>query len=175
MPRRSLESMREAIGTSVATVEDLYVEAGKVEEFARAVGDDNPVYRSETAAREQGLDGIPAPPTFTRVGYFPRYLPDDLHTRYGGDRPMTHDVPFELGFDDRKTLHAGQSYDFDRPVIVGDTLAGESTLTDLSQRTRDDGTLLTFCTVETAYRDSDDEPVVTETFTRVEVDESGGQ
>ena len=44
------------------------VEAGHILTFARAIGDDNPVYRDEEAAVAAGLGGIIAPPTFVVAG-----------------------------------------------------------------------------------------------------------
>lgn len=66
------------VGMSRITVEDLQIEKGKVEEFARAVWDKNPIYRSEEVAAEQGFDAIPAPLTFARIRMFPRYCPPEL-------------------------------------------------------------------------------------------------
>jgi peroxisomal enoyl-CoA hydratase 2 len=75
---RRLDDLREHVGEPRTTVEGFAVEAGKVEEFARAVGDDNPVHRDANAATGQGFDRVPAPLTFTRTSTFPRYL--DLAT-----------------------------------------------------------------------------------------------
>ena len=59
----------------------IHVERGPVANFAAAVTDENPVYRSVEAAREAGFDGIPAPPTFTFAaqhwGIFPEDQPPD--------------------------------------------------------------------------------------------------
>ena len=73
MPTKSMDELQELVGTSVVTVEDFEIEAGKVEEFARSVGDDDPVYRDEEVAKERGFENIPAPLTFERVSMFPRY------------------------------------------------------------------------------------------------------
>ena len=50
------------------SVEHFPVEPGHILTFARAIGDDNPVYRDEEAALAAGLGGIIAPPTFVVAG-----------------------------------------------------------------------------------------------------------
>src|SRR3954453_7212621 len=49
------------------TTFDLFVEQGKILEFARAIGEDDPVYRDAEVARSHGYDDIPAPLTFSVV------------------------------------------------------------------------------------------------------------
>ena len=43
------------------------VEAGHILMFARAIGDENPVYTDEEAARKTEAGGIIAPPTFVQA------------------------------------------------------------------------------------------------------------
>lgn len=71
MPTKPMDELEAQVGKSVRTVEGLRVEAGKVEEFARAVRDDNHVHHDEDAAAERDFDAVPAPLTFTRTAYFP--------------------------------------------------------------------------------------------------------
>ena len=40
------------------------VEAGKIRLFCKAIGEENPIYVDEAAARAAGYRAIPAPPTF---------------------------------------------------------------------------------------------------------------
>nr|WP_305794515.1 MaoC family dehydratase N-terminal domain-containing protein [Halomarina rubra] len=95
---RDIADLEATVGTTKRTVEDFRVEAGKVEEFARAVGDDDPAYRSASAAEARGLPAVPAPPTFPRVSSFPRYRVD----------------AFDLGFDPQFVLHGEQRYEYAR-------------------------------------------------------------
>ena len=157
MPEQPIEALEARVGETHVVVEDLAVEAGKVEEFARAVGEDNPAFRDADAAATQGFDAIPAPPTFTRIGFFPRYHPDD-ETGAGVD----------LGFDERYIVHGEQEYEFERPARVGDVLTGEATLTDVYQREGSRGGEMTFAVVETEYRDQDGDLVLTERRTVIE-------
>ena len=53
MPSRPIAELKEMIGRSVVVVEDFDIEAGKVEEFACAIRNENPVHRDEDAARDR--------------------------------------------------------------------------------------------------------------------------
>jgi len=160
MPEKSLDELEAMVGESRVTVRDLDVERRKVAEFAAALGEDDPAYREREAAAGRGLDGVPAPLTFTQVGRFPRYQPDDFDEDEGIQG-------FDLGFDPQRTVHGEQEYEFERPVYVGDTLTGTTTLTDVYQRESGDDTL-TFAVLTTEYRTDDDELVVTERRTAIE-------
>ena len=155
----NIDELKDRIGETRQSVTGFRIEAGKVAEFARAIGDDNPAYRDEAAARDQGFSAIPAPLTFTRVSMFPRYRPVDA-PRLGVD----------IGFDIRREIHGEQEYEFERPVFVGDVLDGFTTLTDAFQREGSRGGTMTFATLATEYRDADGEPVVTERSTIIETE-----
>lgn len=161
MSERTIDRLRDRVGDSVRSVEGLTVEAGKVAEFANAVGDDDPVFRDPEAAAERGFERRPAPPTFTRTAMFPRYRPEGVG-RLG----------FDLGFDIRYELHGEQAYEFERPVLVGDTLSATTTLTDAYEREGRQGGTMTFAVLETAFVDEDEESVVTERQTLIETDET---
>lgn len=158
MPDRLLEVLEEKVGESYVTIEGFEVEAGKVEEFARAVGDDDPAYRDEDVATERGFDGVPAPLTFTRVAFFPRYRPERIDEIR----------PFDLGFDPQHTVHGEQEYEFERVVQVGDVLTGTITLTDVYQREGSRGGSMIFAEFEIEYHDGDGELVITERTTIIE-------
>lgn len=157
MSGSTIDRLRDRVGESVESVEGFTVEAGKVAEFAAAVGDDDPIYLDEAAARERGYDRIPAPLTFTRTSMFPRYRP-----------PGVGRLGFDLGFDIRAELHGEQAYEFARPVYVGDTLSATTTLTDVYEREGRQGGTMTFAVLETEYTDGSDDPVVTERSTLIE-------
>jgi len=158
VPTKSIADLKAQVGESRETVEDLAVEAGKVEEFARAVGDDNPAHRNAEAAGDQGFEAIPAPLTFLRTSYFPRHRPPGIDERFG----------FDLGFRSEYVVHGEHAYEFERPVRVGDVLSGTTTLTDVYQREGGRGGTMTFAVFETAYRDQDGDLVCTERLTRIE-------
>lgn len=151
--------LEERIGESADSVVDFAVESGMVAEFARAIGETNPIFLDSAAAERRGLDRIPAPLTFSRVSLFPRYRSADSD-RFG----------FDLGFDRRYEVHGQQEYDFERPVFVGDCLTGSTTLTGVDRQEGSRGGEMTFATLETEYVDADDELVVTERSTIIETD-----
>ncbi|WP_436900704.1 FAS1-like dehydratase domain-containing protein [Halovenus halobia] len=155
MPTKSMDELQELVGTSVVTVEDFEIEAGKVEEFARSVKDDDPVYRDEAVAEERGFDAIPAPLTFERVSMFPRYRTVE---KYGID----------LGFQEEYTIHGEQAYEYERPLLVGDVLTGETTLAEIYERDGKRGGTMTFAVLETEYTDEDGDLVLTARSTAIE-------
>lgn len=165
-----MAELKSMVGDSYHVVEGLRIEAGKVNEFARAVHNDNPAHRDEAAAEVQGFESIPAPLTFTRTAFFPRYRPEE-HTGHTRSDRATEDeglFPFDLGLDWGNTVHGEQEYEFHRPLTVGDELSGEMTLTDVSRRGRESGGEMTFVVYEIQYFDEAGDPVVTERATIIE-------
>lgn len=149
------DDLETPVGTTLHTVDGFAIAPGKVEEFARAVHDDNPVHRDADAAAEQGFAAVPAPLTFTRTSTFPRYGTDES---------------LDLGFDPAYVIHGEHEYEFARPVLVGDVLTGETTVTDAYERDGRRGGTMTFAEVETVYRDADGERVLSERATVIETD-----
>lgn len=140
------------------------VERGPVTNFARAVLDESPVYESPDAAKAAGFDAIPAPPTFSFAaqhwGKFPEDQPPDPTE---GDNPM-RTVMSELFAKGGLVLHGEQEFEYHRPLLVGDVLVGEGTITDLYEK-ESKGKTMTFLVTETVWRDEQsNEPVVTERF-----------
>lgn len=158
MPHKSMAELQSLVGQTRTTAEGLRVERGKIAEFANAIGDRNPVYHDPSVARERGFEDVPAPPTFTRTAMFERHRPEG----YSGDHN------FDLGFERGSQLHGSQTYEFERPLVAGDVLDGETTLVDISQRDGQNGQL-TVAEFETAYTDPTDTTVVTARLTRIEV------
>jgi acyl dehydratase len=80
----------------------------KLREFAHAVGETDPVYHDEDAAKAAGHPDIPAVPTFPIVvsGRASRALHDDA----------------ELGLDYSRVVHGEQEFTYARPVHAGDRL-----------------------------------------------------
>jgi len=155
----TLERLESMVGERVRTVEGFTVESGKVEEFARAVGDDDPVYRDPDVAASRGFEAVPAPLTFVRTTDFPRY-----RTGEGVD----------LGFRHEHTLHGEQAYEYDRPLAVGDTLTGETAVVDAYEREGGRGGTMTFAEVETEFRDRSGERVLVSRATAIETGRTVG-
>src|SRR5262245_33890332 len=73
------------------------VERGHIRRFAEAIGDPNPIYTDESAARAAGYPRMPAPPTFAAAL-----------------RP--NDVRAGMNIDMRKLLHGEQEIELGRPL-----------------------------------------------------------
>jgi acyl dehydratase len=160
MPSYPIAELKSHIGESHQTVAELTVEAGKVEEFAHAIYDPKSEYLEGGVSDSVNVEGRVAPPTFLRTWYFQRYRPDGIETDYG----------FDLGLNPAHTIHGEQSYEFSRPVHVGDTLSAETTLTDVYQRTGDRGGTMTFVVFQTEFTDENDEIVACVENTRIETE-----
>jgi len=149
------EELTALVGETRTTIKGLRVEAGKIEEFARALSDDDPLYRDRAAARVRGFPDAPAPLTFTRTGRFPRYRTDES---------------IDLGFRHEYTLHGAQAYEYERLPVVGDLLRGETTLVDVTEREGKRGGAMTLAEPETVYLDENDERLLAERATIIETD-----
>jgi len=98
----------------------LAVERGRLRFFARAIGETDPVYTDEAAARAAGYADLPAPPTFLFAAELDSGAMLGLLERLG--------VP--LG----RVLHGEQGFDYLAPVVAGDTVTVNSTITDIYER-----------------------------------------
>jgi len=87
---------------------DVEVEKGRVRFFAQAIGENNPIYTNETAAKEAGYRTLPTPPTFTMV----LDVEGDVLTQL-----------FKLlKLDVSRMLHGQQSFEYIDPIYAGDTI-----------------------------------------------------
>jgi acyl dehydratase len=137
---------RQAIGRKgpAVTVE---VEKGAIQAFSRAIGDDNPLFNDEAAARRGRYGGLVAPPTFLRS--------------VGSVRP---ELPFELPF--TRLLDGGSDWEYFEPVRPGDRITSASQITDIAERTGRAGLML-FMTIVITYRNQFDHLVATQTSTTI--------
>ena len=141
------EAMRQqAIGleSAPATME---IEKGAILRFAEAIGDPNPQWNDEAAARKTGYGGLTAPPTFLR-----------------SLRGVQVELPFDLSFTRR--LDAGSDWEYFQPVRPGDHITAVARIADLSERSGRLG-LMIFMTTVTTYTNQFDEVVATQTNTLI--------
>lgn len=92
------------------------VEKGAIRRFAEALGDPNPIYVDEGAARAAGYPALVAPPTF------PVVLTTNERFRHSLD----------LGT--RSILHGEQQFEYARPVLAGDRITVRSKVADVQER-----------------------------------------
>jgi len=124
---------RSAIGRSFTPV-TARVEPGRLRYFLNTLGEQNPVYRDEAAARAAGYSATPVPPTYL----FCLELMD-------AERPF--EFLTELNIDLARVLHGEQRFSYHAPVVVGDTLTFRSRVTDVTDKK---GGAMTMVVVETA-------------------------
>lgn len=93
------------------------VEKGRLRFFAKAIGENNPIYTDEIAAKEAGYESLPMPPTFL----FSLKM----------DVPNPFKNYENAGLALAKILHANQMFIYHQPVVAGDTLTFESHIANI--------------------------------------------
>jgi acyl dehydratase len=96
----------------------------EIVEFARAVGETNPLYTDEDDAKTTPSGGLIAPPTFSVVLRSQVNMPD-LKLNYG-----------KRGFDGGKECH------FYAPVRPGDTITGVDRIAEVYEKTGRSGSMI---------------------------------
>ena len=100
------------------------IDGAKLQAFAEAVGETNPIYSSEEAAKAAGYDSIIAPPAFLNTLII------------GSGRP---DPKVDFG---TLTFHSGQALEVYCPVKAGDTIRAVTSLEDIYAKTGRSGTMV---------------------------------
>ena len=126
------------------------VEKGRLKFFAKAIGETNPIYTDETAAREAGYSSLPAPPTF------PMAL--DM------DGPEDMPVLDVLDIDISKLLHGTQEFEYLAPICAGDRITITSRIADMFDKK---GGALEFVVSENTYTNQNGQLVAKATSTLV--------
>jgi acyl dehydratase len=92
----------------------------KVGEYARAVGEENPVYFDRAAAKEAGFRDVPAPPMFAVV--------------YSWGSVAMAAVDPELEMNLAMLVHGGQEFVWGEPVCSGDVISTVTSVKDISEK-----------------------------------------
>jgi acyl dehydratase len=92
----------------------------KVREYANAVDESNPVHHDPEAARQAGFRGVVAPPMFCVV------------YSAGAMGPAILDP--DLGINLMMMVHGSQEFEWDEPVVAGDTITTEARLKDVFEK-----------------------------------------
>lgn len=140
---------------------DLPVTLEKVREFAVAVGEDNPVFADEDAARQAGFPAIPAPPTFTTTQIFavPR---DEREQRLGANLNYA------------RVLHGEQEFTYKRLPVAGETLKGTMRIAKDFTKEGKRGGQMRFVTYESRFEDANGDEVLTALYTLIETSKDAG-
>ena len=120
----------------------------KIAEYARAVGEDNPVYFDRDKAREAGFRDVPAPPMFAVV------------YSSGAVAPAIFDP--DVGINLAMMVHGGQEFVWGEPVVAGDVITTETNVKDISEKRG-----MGFYVFESVSRNQDGQEVVRGTWTNI--------
>jgi acyl dehydratase len=92
----------------------------KIKEYARAVGETNPLHLDVEAARAAGYRDVVAPPMFASVYCSPAIVPALFDP--------------EVGIDFARMVHGGQEFKWGPLVIAGDEVTTTVSVRDISER-----------------------------------------
>lgn len=93
------------------------LERGRLKFFAKAIGETNPIYSDEAAARAAGHKDVPAPPTFLMAAEF------DSNALFG--------ALDEMGVPLARILHGEQGYTYHKQVYAGERVTVAPRITDI--------------------------------------------
>lgn len=120
----------------------------KIREYARAVGDENPVYMDDEAAREAGFEGVVAPPMFAVV--------------YCAGATQQAIFDQELGINLMMMVHGEQEFEWHEVVRAGDVITTTASLDDIFEKAGMD-----FVKIRSESTNQEGKPVVTGLWTLV--------
>jgi acyl dehydratase len=124
------DEVRKQIGMqSEASVVE--VERGAIRRFAEAIGDPNPLFHDEAAARQTRFGGMIAPPTFCRS--------------LGAAIPE-----IKVGMGEFRGLDGGSEWEYFEAIRPGDRISVISKIADIRESAGRLGPMV-FITVETSY------------------------
>jgi acyl dehydratase len=141
-------------------VERFPVEATHILMFARAIGDENPVYTDPTSEAAARFGGVIAPPTFTMASS--QFDPDALLRPKVGE-PWFGSAKDPSGAEIASTgrLHAEQHFEYHRPLLAGMVLTAVNKPGKTWEKEGKRGGKLHFSESITEYYDQNDQLVVT--------------
>ena len=131
---------------------ELPVTEEAVNDFALAVGSDDPIHFDADAARERGFPAQLAPPTFTTRQIFP--VPrEEREQRLGAN------------LDYARVLHGEQEFVYKRLPVAGEVLKGRMRISKDFEKEGKRGGSMRFVTYESVFKDSEGEEVLTAYYT----------
>jgi acyl dehydratase len=120
----------------------------KIREYARAVGETNPLHLDPEAARAAGFANVVAPPMFCVV------------YSAGAMGPAILDP--ELGINLAMMVHGSQEFQWFDPVVAGDTIETQATVKELYEKGG-----MEFYVWESESKNQNGTPVVKGTWTNI--------
>jgi len=137
----------EAVGKSYPST-DYAVGREKIREYARAVGESNPLFFDVAAARAAGYGDVVAPPMFAVVYSAPAVGPGMFDP--------------EVGINFAMMVHGGQEFVWGPLVIAGDEITTTATVKSISERDE-----MGFYVFETVSTNQNGEQVSRGTWTNI--------
>jgi len=122
------------------------VERGKIKEFARALGDDDPLYLDDRVGAASAWGDVIAPPTFSIT--------------FRDEAADTAAFLKELGTDISRILHGEQEFEIFRPLQPGQTYLCRAKIVEIYEKTGRSGPMA-FVVRETTIADGSNEIVAT--------------
>ena len=122
----------------------LEVEKGAIRDFARAIGDEDPLSLDEDYARASRFGALVAPPAFVS-----RLVPDVMHADL-----LALDLPFA------RNVHGEDVVTSHRPILAGDVITAVGTYTDVFAKTGRQGPMV-FQFVDVDVTRQDGAPIAT--------------
>jgi len=96
------------------------VDAARIEQYASAVGEQNPIYHDPKAAEAAGFRGQVAPPMFCVVYSAPALGPAIMDPDVGINLPAM--------------VHGGQEFEWGEPVCAGDRITTVATCKEIYEK-----------------------------------------
>lgn len=93
------------------------VEKGRVAQFAKSIGEANPIYFDEEAAKSAGYRAIPVPLTFAYTITM--------------DAGQSFNVLEDMGIEKTSAMHGEQGFTYYHDIFAGDVITGQQKITEM--------------------------------------------
>lgn len=127
------------------------LKADSMREFAKGIGETNPIHFDVEAAKAAGFSDIVATPTYP-IAFMAETMNPDLF--------------FELGLNLPTIVHGEQEFEYFRPVVAGEKLSIKGKIADIWEKEGRSG-LLDFVVIEAAAVEDSGKPVYTSRITLI--------
>lgn len=145
------DELRAMVGREVTYTAPEPLGAAAIRYFARAIGDDNPLYTDASFARAHGYDGVIAPPTLVCESNAYADLPR------GPEGYAGHE--WRLPVPGTRLVRGGNSYTFHRAVGPDDVITATWRIAAIEEKTRRDGSTMLVVTSVARYTDQHGDPL----------------
>jgi acyl dehydratase len=125
--------------------------AESMREFAKSIGETNPIHFDASVARAAGFADIVATPTYPIA-----FMAES----------MDPDIFYELGLNIPSIVHGEQEFEYARPMVAGEELSVRGRIADVWEKQGSTG-MLDFVVLEAAASDPQGKPVYTSRITLI--------